>query len=224
MAPRQTGVWVWEAEGGVAVWWARPAYSSPQRPPCEHILLIGQGAKPSAGIWGSSFMLGSLRPGLEMWRNKAWCWVWWRPVGSKNTAGLWIQPVNSALLSLAAFVWLFLLQLWIILIFLLPVLDFVQNSLLVGGLGSAIMILESLPAQLEEPFTCFRIKSDHWVNRNFNRPCLFLLIYGGFACQRVHKYADVCLKADRLHSTLNTCLFLRAFTPEDTEAFFTGEK
>lgn len=54
-------VWVREAEGGAA---ARPGYSSAQRPPCDHILLIGRWAKPSAGLWEGSFMHSFLRPEL----------------------------------------------------------------------------------------------------------------------------------------------------------------
>lgn len=43
---------------------ARPGYSSAQRPPCDHILLIGRWAKPSAGLWEGSFMHGFPSPGL----------------------------------------------------------------------------------------------------------------------------------------------------------------
>lgn len=71
---------------GGAGWQARPVYSSAQRPPCDHILLIRRRAKPSAGIWESSFKLRFfLRPELEMWGIRAYFWVYWSTCLSINT-------------------------------------------------------------------------------------------------------------------------------------------
>lgn len=57
-------VWVWEAEGGskgvLSILLHRGR-------PCDRILLIRHRAKPSAGIWESSFMLSFLWPKLKMW-------------------------------------------------------------------------------------------------------------------------------------------------------------
>lgn len=74
MASWQTGCWCERQKVVRWTWWqACPVYSSAQRPPCDHILLIRLRAKPSAGIWESSFMLSAE---LKMWRNQACCLVY----------------------------------------------------------------------------------------------------------------------------------------------------
>lgn len=76
-------------------------------------------------------------------------------------------------------------------------------SVLLGGLGSATAILESLPAHSGEIFTCFRISSHRWVNTYRNRFKTNIWYMAPHKCSRPHLF--VLTRVDWWNLTVCLC-------------------